>query len=365
MRQSFAFLLEKALLKAPVKLQHSKRFGRSLVASRKIKAGETILQEDPWYKSDISDQPELIERLDLDSVEELKTGEAADQKAAAIFVGQVLLKRHPAFTEHALPLEEWPELELHHSQTIWEDVLDNDALRTAFVHIGEELDLRVDEFWSKKLFSQLASKYLTNCFQKHDSPFSELFVGKSMFNHACGSNCLLWPESGDVFAEIDIAEGEQLLLNYGSENLISRDISCLRDETCICHNGADIPRNETQICQIQLLAKIRRDCLQTAGIRVQDGQDELWMRLESSPPEVQRKFFATISALFPPGMDWEQYSDLTEEKIKFAMENLGPNDFMRSDVGRMAAIRPIAMTTYLSILGVNVNEVAQKMRDEF
>ena len=87
MRQSFAFLLEKALLKAPVKLQHSKRFGRSLVASRKIKAGETILREEPWYKSDISDQPELIERLDLDSVEDLKTGEAADQKAAAIFVG--------------------------------------------------------------------------------------------------------------------------------------------------------------------------------------------------------------------------------------------------------------------------------------
>lgn len=362
MRQSFAFLLEKTLLKSPVALKSSKRFGRSLVATRKIKAGETVLKEEPWYRSDITDQPDLLDKLDLGAVETLNDG--PDQKAAATFVGQVILKRHPAFAEVELPLEDWPEFELHHSKTIWDDVLDNDALRDAFVHLSEELDLRMNNFWSKKVFSLLASKYLTNCFQKHDSPFSELFVAKSMFNHACGSNCLLWPESGDVFAEIDIQEGEQLLLNYGSENLTSRDITCFRDESCLCHSGADLPRNEQQICQIQLLAKIRRDCLQTAGIRVQDGQDELWYRLESAPVEIRTKFFSTISALFPDGMDWDQYSDLTEEKIKFALENMDPQEFMKSDVGRMAAIKPIAMTTYLSILGVNVHDVAQKMKED-
>jgi len=363
MRQSFAFLLEKSLLKAPITLKHSPKFGRSLIASRKIQAGETILQEEPWYTSDISDQPEIIEKLDLDVVEGLS--EAADQKAAATFVGQIILKRHPKFADVELPLDEWPELELHHSKTVWEDVMDNDVLRTAFVHLSEELDLRMDDFWSKKVFSLLASKYLTNCFQKHDSPFSDLFVAKSMFNHACGSNCLVWPESGDVFAEIDIQEGEQLLLNYGSENLISRDINCLRDENCLCHYGGDMPRNEQQICQIQLLAKIRKDCLQAAGIRVQDGQDELWLRLESSPPDVREKFFNTISGLFPSDLDWDQYGELTEDKIKFAMENMSPQEFIRSDTGRMAAIRPIAMTTYLSILGVNVLDVAQKMKEEY
>jgi len=194
-----------------------------------------------------------------------------------------------------------------------------------------------------------ASKYLTNCFQKHDSPFSELFVGKSMFNHACGSNCLIWPDSGDVFAEIDIEEGQQLFLNYGADHLVMRDINCMRDESCACHHGADFPRKEDQICQINLLSKIRRECLQTAEIRIQDGQDDMWLRLEKASPEDRQRFFTLISNLFPQGMDWNAYGELTEEKIKLALETMGSKEFLSSEIGKMAAIRPKAMTTYLRV----------------
>eukprot|EP00494_Astrolonche_serrata_P003506 UN03513 len=105
--------------------------------------------------------------------------ENADHKACTYFAAQVLLNRHPSLMDDDynkdsnpeynekfdLP-QEWPEMELHHSETIYKEVVDLDPIRNAFLHLTEVFELDTNQQWNKKMFSELCSKISYELFSK-------------------------------------------------------------------------------------------------------------------------------------------------------------------------------------------------------
>eukprot|EP00494_Astrolonche_serrata_P001003 UN01009 len=79
------------------------------------------------------------------------------------------------------------------------DSLSYELVEEIYQNVNKKLDIEVqeDDMWNRRVCYNLMYRYINNVLANpSDTELGEIFITKSLLNHACLPNCGLWPKSG-------------------------------------------------------------------------------------------------------------------------------------------------------------------------